>query len=199
MPPKSPIRPGLPTVAEAVAAMQKARARGPGRRSPLYLWLRENHDALTAAFANNAPAWASLAAYLGEHGIRDGDAKLPTARGARDAWWRVRTDVATARARRQGKPAPAMEVGETAPGVNAIPVPAAVTSRIPDETGEDAGEPPPRAFKTATLRGHTPSSPPPLPASPPTDKPAPDEPQDPDDVISRFVGRSTGSKFKPND
>jgi hypothetical protein len=194
MPPKSPVRPGLPTVAEAVAAMQKVRARGPGRRSPLYLWLREHHDALTSAFAKSAPAWAALAAYLGEHGLTDGDAKHPTARGTRDAWWRVRRDVATARARRQGTPAPELDVGETAPGVSPIPVPAEVASPNPAE----AGEPPHRTFRTATLRGHVPASPPPFPA-PTTDKSASDEMQDPDDVIARFVGRSTESNAKSND
>jgi hypothetical protein len=156
MPPKSPVRPGLPTVAEAVTAMLQARARGPGRHSPLYLWLRDNHDALTAAFAQNAPAWASLASYLGAHGIMDGDAKSPTARGTRDAWWRVRKDVATARARRQGKPAQAMEAGETAPGVNPIPVPAMAPPPVPAETGDDAGEPPPEASRRRHCAGTNP-------------------------------------------
>jgi hypothetical protein len=197
MPRKSPVQPGLPTVAEAVAAMQKVRARGPGRHSPLYLWLREHHDALTAAFAESAPAWAALATYLGEHGITDGDAKRPTARGTRDAWWRVRRDVAAARARRQGTPTPALDVGETAPGVSPIPVPAVVAPPNPVEA-TDTGEAPPRTFRTATLRGHVPASPSPLPA-PATDKPPSDEAQDPDDVIARFVGRSSGSNAQSND
>jgi hypothetical protein len=192
MPAKSPVRPGLPTVHEAVAAMQQARARGAGRRSPLFLWLRENHDALAAAFANNAPAWASLATYLGERGVRDGEGKPPTARGARDAWWRVRREVAAARARRHGMPAPPMEAGETAPGVSPIPAPGVASVPV------EAAAPGPRTFKPATLRGHIPS-PPPLPAPPPTDKPAPNEVQDPDNVIARFVGRSTGSTLKPSD
>jgi hypothetical protein len=197
MPPKSPVRPGLPTVAEAVTAMLQARARGPGRRSALYLWLRDNHDALTAAFAQNAPAWGSLASYLGEHGIMDGDAKPPTARGTRDAWWRVRKDVAAARARRQGKPAQAMEARETAPDVNPIPVPAMAPPPVSAETGDAAGEPPPRSFKAATLRGHKPAPPSPLPAPPTPTKSAPDEVQDPDEVISRFIGRPPDRNSSP--
>jgi hypothetical protein len=47
------------------------------------------------------------------------------------------------------------------------------------------------------LRGHKPA--PPLPAPPTPAKSAPDEVQDPDEVISRFIGRSAGSKFKPDD
>jgi hypothetical protein len=50
----------------------------------------------------------------------------------------------------------------------------------------------------ATLRGHSPAPPSPLPA-PATDKPPSDTVQDPDDVIARFVGRPTGSNAQSND
>src|SRR5690349_4389056 len=87
--------PRPPSVAEAIALMQKARARGRGRRSPIMVWMHQNRDALAAAFTQNAPAWSVLASYLGEHGITDGDGKPPTARTAREAWGRVKA-IATA-------------------------------------------------------------------------------------------------------
>ena len=192
MPRKSPVRSGVPTVAEAIAEMQKARAVGRGRHSPLYVWLRENHDALLIEFSKSAPAWAVLATYLGEHGIRDGGAKLPTARGARDAWWRVRKDVIAASARQLGQAARELEPGETVAGVRAIPDPAAAPARSSAEGSEDLDGPTPRTFRMATLRGHTPSPLQPSPRPPPPigAKPAPAEAQDPDEVISRLLGRS---------
>jgi hypothetical protein len=187
--PKSPMRSGAPTLAQAVAEMQKARARGPGRRSPLYVWLRENHDGLMEAFAKSAPAWEALAAYLGEHGIRDGDAKPPTARGARDAWWRVRKDVVAARTRRQEQPALELEHSELAPGVSRIVDLSVDSPPRSADLAEDLGESP-RTFRMATLRGHKPPPPSSVPAPLATDKSLPADIQDPDEVISRLVGRS---------
>src|SRR5438270_13737101 len=88
--------PRPPNVAEAIALMQKAPARGRGRRSPVMVWLQQNREALAAAFAQTAPAWGVLAAYLGEHGVTDGDGKPPTARTAREAWARVKAITQTA-------------------------------------------------------------------------------------------------------
>ena len=192
MPRKSPVRSGVPTVAEAIAEMQKARASGRGRHSPLYVWLRENHDALLVEFAKSAPAWTVLAAYLGEHGIRDGGAKLPTARGARDAWWRVRKDVIAAMARQPGQAVGELEPGETVPDVRAMPDPAVAPATNSAEGSEDLDGPAPRTFRMATLRGHTPSpvQPSSRPAPPIEDKPASAQVQDPDEVISRLLGRS---------
>lgn len=143
--------------------------RGAGRRSPLYLWLRENHDALVATFAQSGPSWVTVARYLGEHGILDGDAKPPTARGARNAWGRVRKDVAKARA------------ATSSP----------LTVHVPTDTEE---APKPR-FGTARLRGHTPAPP---PAETKATRP-PAAAQDPDEVIARLIGSPTRSKFKPNE
>jgi len=120
MPPKARRATGSPDVSQALAEMDKARARGRGRRSPLYLWFRENHDKLAVAFERNAPAWSGLAAYLGEHGVRDGDGKPPNARGTRDAWYRVRRDVVAARTKRHGSPTPIRAPTEVAPGIRGV-------------------------------------------------------------------------------
>ena len=83
----SKVRP--PDVEEVLAAMQAVKARGRGRRSPLFLWFDDNYDALVVSFERSAPAWTGLAQLLGERGLRDADGKIPTARGTRDAWYRV--------------------------------------------------------------------------------------------------------------
>jgi hypothetical protein len=105
MPRTSPSLPGRPDVALVVSQAVTSRVRGRGRRSPLYLWFRENHDVLTVEFERNAPSWSKLAEVLGTHGVLDGDGKPPTARGARGAWSRVRADVKKGRERRVATPA----------------------------------------------------------------------------------------------
>jgi hypothetical protein len=97
-----------PLPAAAFTAIGQTTGRGRGRRSPLYLWFREHHDELAAGFARNAPAWQPLATFLGKQGVLDVDGKPPTARAARDAWWRVRRVVRwNADRLRSGKSRPA--------------------------------------------------------------------------------------------
>jgi hypothetical protein len=125
--------------AEALAAMAQAAGRGRGRHSPLYLWFRQHHDELAAGFAQNAPAWQALAGFLGEQGILDANGNKPTARGARDAWWRVRRDVAKARARPPPPAAPKPD--EIAPGVRPVARPAAPKTAAPaPEPGAESGD-----------------------------------------------------------
>ena len=95
-----------PDATDALAALAQASGRGHGRRSPVYLWFRQHHDELAAGFARYAPAWQVLAAFLGQQGILDIDGKPPTARGVRDAWWRVRRDVEAAAGTATPLPAP---------------------------------------------------------------------------------------------
>jgi hypothetical protein len=172
--------PRPPSVAEAIALMQKARARGRGRRSPIMVWMQQNHEALATAFTQNAPAWSVLATYLGERGITDGDGKLPSARATREAWGRVKAIVAakaTSVEAVAGKTAPVSADG----GDNAkVDVPAT-----------------PRRFRPVKLRGvgdgakHTTAAAP-ASATPSAHPPPNPEPGvDVDDLLSRFMPGAT--------
>ena len=176
-------------VADLVAELASAPARGRARKSRLYLWLLRNHDHLVREFEQNPPAWGRLAAILGSRGVLDGDGKPPTARGARGAWYRVRREVAATRSRSVG----------TATGITfhtlpvadaaAPPLPAAppVTIQL-DEDGPAR----PR-FKLASLRNATPADGPPEADHSPAakePKPATPQPQKFDDVMAEFLGRS---------
>src|SRR5262245_46484122 len=83
-----------PDLAGALAAMKAAPARGRGRRSSAYEWLRARHDGLVAAFAERPPSWKALAGYLGANGITGAGGGPPTAAALRSAWLRVTADAA---------------------------------------------------------------------------------------------------------
>ena len=119
--------PKPPDMAGAVSAIAEARARGRGRKSPVYLWLRSRHDELEAAFEENAPSWSALAKYLGDGGVMSGDGTRPTATSVRNAWLRVRKAVAEQRRKRgrpAGPPAPAaVQDAPEAPEADELPAP----------------------------------------------------------------------------
>lgn len=103
-------------VSHLLAAMHEIRAPG---HSQLYLWMRQNHDRIAEGLEGLRPSWQALATRLGEMDIRDGAGKAPTPQGARATWYRVRRDLAAARAghakdRRETTP---LLPGEIAPGV----------------------------------------------------------------------------------
>jgi hypothetical protein len=78
------------------------RAKG-GRHSPVYVWMRARHDALTATFEADGASWPTIAAMLTEAGLTDGTGKPPTAERARKCWHQVRKDVAAARAKTEAR------------------------------------------------------------------------------------------------
>lgn len=103
-------------VSHLLAAMHEIRAPG---HSQLYLWMRQNHDRIAEGLEGLRPSWQALATRLGEMDIRDGAGKAPTPQGARATWYRVRRDLAAARAgqakdRRETTP---LLPGKIAPGV----------------------------------------------------------------------------------
>lgn len=73
------------------------------RHSPLYITMREHHDAMVRAFENKRPDWSALVAGFNELGILDGDGKPPTIRGAQNTWARVKKDM-SGKARQAVKP-----------------------------------------------------------------------------------------------
>lgn len=175
-------------VADVVAELEAAPARGRARKSRLYLWLQRNHDHLVREFDRNAPAWGRLAAILGSRGVLDGDGKPPTARGARGAWYRVRREVAAERER-----AASITAGitfHTLPSARTAPPPLPVAPPVSIQLDED-GPTRPR-FKLASLRNATPADGPPQPDhSPAASEPeqASAQPQKFDDVMAEFLGR----------
>lgn len=166
---------GAPDVAQIVARMRSNPVKGRGQRSPLYLWLRENHSRLVEEFSASAPSWPQLAAALGDSGILNGEGKLPTAEGTRTVWYRVRQEMSGAK--KTGSP-PRLQavkpIGSDPPGP---PMPIA-----PDTTGET-----PRRFGTVRVRGvseEVPSKEAPMPSA----KVEVDQPSvDVDDVLSKFM------------
>lgn len=176
-------------VADIVAELETAPARGHGRKSRLYLWLQENHDQLVREFARNPPSWTRLAAILGARGVLDGDGKPPTARGARGAWYRVRRDVAAALTKKASRAEAAAfgihPIAETAPVA-----PASLALPVSIQLDED--EPDRPVFRLASLRGATAADGPTSPDQPPT-SPAKTPalvPQRFADVMAEFLGQS---------
>jgi len=106
-----------------VKVLTALRAHGGPVRSPLYRWMRQQHDPLAAAFTEIPPAWGPLSAELAAVGLTDADGKPPTATSARQTWYRVRRDVARARDRAAAKVA-ALAPDEIAPAVHAVTPPA---------------------------------------------------------------------------
>ena len=188
-------------VADLVAELDAAPARGRARKSRLYLWLRQNHDDLVIQFDRNPPAWDRLAAILGSHGILDGDGKPPTARGARGAWYRVRADVKAASEKKRTQPIPGVELTQqgapphpsTRTTDQATPIPLS-EGNADGETAEskpsgDTEGPAPAEFGFARIRQAqaAPSSRKPLPAPPPR--------RDPDEVIARMTSQRKPGAF----
>lgn len=188
-------------VAELVAELDAAPARGRARKSRLYLWLRQNHDDLVIQFDRNPPSWDRLAAILGSRGILDGDGKPPTSRGARGAWYRVRAEVKAASEKKQAHSTPGVkltpQVDPLSPSTrttdHAKPTPLP-QGKAESETAEskalvDAEEPAPAEFGFARIRHAqtTPISRKPLSAPPLR--------RDPDEVIARKTSQRKPGAF----
>lgn len=124
-----------------------ARGSITAAHSPVYLWLRQNHDGLVAQFGGTRIRWASVAAALVELGVTDANGAPPRAATIRRTWWRVRRDVALAQARSGSKP-PKPAVADVVRPAVAAPV-SQEPPRLPPafDPTEGADEPsPPRRF-----------------------------------------------------
>lgn len=75
------------------ADILRASARA-DERSPLFRWFYEHHDEVTAALAGRRVLWRTFCALFHEAGLTDATGKSPTARTARQTWYRVRCEVA---------------------------------------------------------------------------------------------------------
>ena len=161
--PKKPVRyGGAAAINELASENAKGRAAGTGRRSRLYLWLRAHHGKLVAEFGRNGPSWSQVARQLGNHGVLDGAGKQPAPETVRATWYRVRRDLAAARAGRSAPPRSALSTLPSAVPAVAHPPP------FPKPVDPPAGDtdPPQRKFGLAQLRGHPSSAPAPPPPVP---------------------------------
>jgi hypothetical protein len=127
-------------------------------RSPLWRWMHQNHDRLSALFEQAPPAWEVLVETFAGMGLTDRAGKNPTAETARKTWYRVRRNIAAARARRAG-PAPEPPVPDAAFISTTSARSAAPSNPVSPPAGDP--DPRPRKFGLAQLRGHPSSTPPP--------------------------------------
>ena len=81
---------------ERLAAINRA---GRGHLSP-YRWMSRRHDAFAAMIDEKPPDWQALAQGFAELGMTTPDGKPLSSETLRNAWWRVRRDVAKERAKR---------------------------------------------------------------------------------------------------
>jgi hypothetical protein len=170
-------------VGHLLAAMHEISAPG---HSQLYLWMRQNHDRIAEGLDGLRPSWRALATRLSEMKIHDGTGKAPTPDGARGTWYRVRRDLAAARARQaKGCREPASLLpGEIATGVvAAVPSSSANPSLHEPDLRETDTPPPPRralAIRPARPRSEVSAPLPAVPQAPsaavPETGPAPPEP-----------------------
>jgi hypothetical protein len=124
-------------VSHLLAAMHEITAPG---HSQLYLWMRQNHDRIAEGLNGLRPSWLALATRLGEMDILDGAGKAPTPQGARATWYRVRRDLAAARARQakgHSERTPLLP-GEIAPGVLSITPSSSANPSIGERSVGDA-------------------------------------------------------------
>jgi hypothetical protein len=133
------------------------------RRSPLWRWMHRNHDRLSVLFEEAPPSWEVLVETFGGMGLTDREGKNPTAETARKTWYRVRRNIAAARARR-AKPASDGSVPAVAFRSRTSARSAAPSVPVREPAGE--AHPRPRKFGLAQLRGHPSSAPPPSPLIP---------------------------------
>jgi len=94
--------------------------RGRTARSPLYRWLRSNHDQFLEAWREGAD-WPAFVQAFAALGLTDRTGKPPVPETARKTWLQVRKDIAKVKAD-DTKRAPSLAPDEIAPGVRAAPV-----------------------------------------------------------------------------
>jgi hypothetical protein len=112
------------------------RTAAAGRRSKLYRWLMENHDAFKSTLAAaGQPDWKALSVAFGKEGLTDRLGKAPTPEGARQTWFAVRQAVAKSPGLAGSPPVvvspsrPVIGAGERQPApLQSSPLPAAALS-----------------------------------------------------------------------
>jgi hypothetical protein len=168
-----------------LAAIDKAN---PMRaRSSLARWMLQNHDAFAARYTARRADWTVLAKVFVDAGLTDADGNPPSSVTARKTWQRVRQMV---RNRQMQHQAPPGEPSETRHPASQPPPLASQTEAVAPLVEQL----PPRQFGTATLRGHTPSAPPPPRVPMPVPEPDLDRA---DRVIAELLAGQVKGRFAP--
>ena len=76
------------------------------QRSPLFWWMVEHFDEITARSQRGRISWASFCAEVSRQGLTDRDGQPPADATARKTWERVRAAVQQVRAEEEAKPPP---------------------------------------------------------------------------------------------
>ena len=156
-------------------------------RSPLARWMFENHDAFAARLSAWRTDWTLLAQVFVEAGLTDADGKPPNSVIARKTWQRVRRMVRN----RQTQPLAPLVAPPEPQLLPTQSLPQTETTSAPFVEASHAR--PPTRFGIATLRGHTPSAPPPRVPIP---VPEPD-PDRADRVIAELLAGQVKGRFAP--
>jgi hypothetical protein len=78
-------------MAKKIIPVEDLVAAANARRSPLYVWMLENHAIFRVVVTEAIrPNWAALAQRFAAEGLNDADGKAPTAETVRQTWWRHR-------------------------------------------------------------------------------------------------------------
>ena len=94
-------------------------ARGRTARSPLYRWLRSNHDQFLQAWREGAD-WPAFVQAFAALGLTDRTGKPPVPETARKTWLQVRKDIAKVKVHEHARRAQSLAPDEIAPGVRAV-------------------------------------------------------------------------------
>ena len=134
----------MPMSKKELDAFRQAITRGPDR-SPLFWWLVEQHDELTADGAAGRQDWKRHCATMARDGVVDAKGKPPNIEAARKAWQIVRKEVATGRAKRpatsESPPtARSRQQGNCSPPITAARASAQLQPPVPTIRGYDLDE-----------------------------------------------------------
>lgn len=72
-------------------------ARGRGKRSQLYLWMRKNYDGLNNRIRSGELTWDGLTAAIVSAGLTDAEGKLPTKKRCQNTFYVLRREKELAR------------------------------------------------------------------------------------------------------
>jgi len=95
----------MPMSKKELDSFRRDIARGP-YRPPLFWWLLEHYDELTAEHASTRQDWISHCKRMAGQGVVDARGQTPSCETARKAWQKVRKEVAAGRVKRPGDTVP---------------------------------------------------------------------------------------------